>query len=107
CLANDKDLIITFHERVSEKPGPQTEKVIVQKASEGRSREYLGTMDVLICASIDGAFGLEFGTFFTDVYALRVDVEKGVPKWVCRVHPDGQRDLRCSFNVKDHEFEPD
>jgi len=104
----EKDLIITIHERVSEKPGDQTERVMVTKADGGgKNREYLGTMNVLICGSIDGAFGLEFGTYFSDVYALRVDVEKGKPEWVCRVHPDGKRDLRCSFpRAKEAEYEP-
>jgi len=104
----EKDLIVIFHERVSEKPSEGTTQVRVTPSGEGgRTREYQGLMDVLICASIDGAFGLEFGTYFTDVYALRVDVDKnGTPEWVCRVHPDGQRDLRCSWPVKHHEFEP-
>lgn len=106
----DKDLIIILHERVSEKPGEKTEKVRVTQTSMegGKSREYQGMMDVFICGSIDGAFGLEFGTYFSDVYALRVDIVDGEPEWVCRVHPDGKRDLRCSFPLaKDAEYEPD
>ena len=110
CLSQDKDLIVTLHERVSERPSPTTEKVNVKVGDKGeRQKIYVGDMDVLIAGSIDGAFGLEFGSYFTDVYALRVDVDKNkVPKWVCRVHPDGQRDLRCSFNTKGvTEFDPD
>lgn len=114
ALATDKDFIVTIHERVSERPGPQTERVMIKVTEKGeRRREYIGTMDVLIAGSIEGAFGIEFGTYFTDVYALRVDVEKGVPRWVCRVLPDGQRDLRCSFDTRNAkgemqaEFRPD
>lgn len=116
ALANEKHLIVILHERVSEKPGEQTGRVRVTTGSKGeKQREYLGTMDVKIAGSIEGAFGLEFGSYFTDVYGLRVEVDGDKPpKWVCRVHPDGQRDLRCSFaSQKDREgivvseFEPD
>jgi len=107
-LSNDKHLVCILHERVSEKPGLQTGKVIVTSGAKGeRSKEYVGTMDVKIAGSIEGAFGLDFGSYFTDVYALFVNVSREGPRWVCRVHPDGQRDLRCSFAVGDkHEFEP-
>lgn len=114
ALSNDKHLIVILHERVSEKPGQQTGKVMVTTGAKGeKSREYLGTMDVRIAGSIEGAFGLEFGSYFTDVYGLRVEAERDKPpQWICRVHPDNQRDLRCSFNTRDVkgvarlEFEP-
>ena len=110
ALSNDKHLIIILHERVSEKPGAQTGKVVVTTGAKGeKSREYLGTMDVRIAGSIEGAFGLEFGSYFTDVYGLRVEAERDKnPRWICRVQPDNQRDLRCSFDTKGVlEFEPD
>jgi hypothetical protein len=111
---NDKDLIFTIHERVSEKPGDRstgvrvTETPNVKTGVAMRSKEYLGTMDILIAGSIEGAFGLQFGTYFTDVYRLFIDMKGGVPTWRCRVLPDGLRDLRCSFNVKGvAEWDPD
>jgi len=110
ALSNDKHLVVILHERVSEKPGPQTGKVMVTTGAKGeKSREYLGTMDVRIAGSIEGAFGLEFGSYFTDVYGLRVEAERDKPpRWICRVQPDNQRDLRCSFDVQGKlEFEPD
>jgi hypothetical protein len=110
ALANDKHLVVILHERVSEKPGQQTGKVIVSTGGKGeKTREYIGTMDVRIAGSIEGAFGLEFGSYFTDVYGLRVEAERDkAPRWVCRVQPDNQRDLRCSFDTKGVlEFEPD
>lgn len=109
ALAYDKDLIITVHERVSEVPGEGAQKVLVkQNPKGGTTREYVGAMNVRIAASIEGAFGLEFGTYFTDVYRLFVKIEGGQPQWRCRVLPDGQRDLRCSFDVGHQaEWEPD
>lgn len=116
ALANDKHLVVILHERVSEKPGEQTGRVRVTTGAKGeKQREYMGTMDVKIAGSIEGAFGLEFGSYFTDVYGLRVEVDGDKPpRWVCRVHPDGQRDLRCSFAAQKtkegeviSEFEPD
>jgi len=113
CLCkifHSKNFVMILHERVSEKPGQQTGKVIVSTGGKGeKTREYIGTMDVRIAGSIEGAFGLEFGSYFTDVYGLRVEAERDkAPKWVCRVHPDNQRDLRCSFDTKNVlEFEPD
>jgi len=61
-----------------------------------------------LAGSIEGAFGLEFGSYFTDVYGLRVEAERDkAPRWICRVQPDNQRDLRCSFETKGVlEFEP-
>lgn len=110
ALANNKHLIVTLHERVSEKPGQQTGKVMVTTGAKGeKSREYIGSMDVRIAGSIEGSFGLEFGSYFTDVYGLRVESDRGgPPRWICRVQPDNQRDLRCSFDVDGAvEFEPD
>lgn len=106
---NDKDLIFILHERISEKPTESTRKVTIRVEKGVRQREYVGDMNVLIAGSIDGSFGLNFGTFFTDVYALKVRVDGNqVPKWICRVLPDGQRDLRCSYDVKGFaEWEPD
>ena len=108
ALAYDKDLMITVHERVSEVPGEGAQKVIVKRSPKGgSSREYVGAMHVRIAASIEGAFGLEFGTYFTDVYRLFVKVDNGIPQWRCRVLPDGQRDLRCSFDTEGvAEFPP-
>jgi len=113
CLDQKKDLVVILHERVSEKPGNQTGRVIVQQKPSEKggvvtTREYQGTMDVRIAGSIEGAFGLEFGSYFTDVYALHVDIVSGKPVWKCRVLPDGQRDLRCSFDVKGvADWDPD
>lgn len=109
CIQADKDLIVNIHERISEKPGEGTTKVIVSKGEGGRERTYTGTQDVKIAGSIEGAFGLEFGSFFTDVYHLKVNLDSSKnPVWRCRVLPDGQRDLRCSFDVKGvAEWEPD
>lgn len=109
ALSLDKDLIVTFHERVSEIPSESTSRVLVKSSEKGGvQREYLGAMDVKIAAAIEGAFGLTFGAFFTEVYALRVEIENGKPKWVCRVLPDGKRDLRTSFDVGGRaEWPPD
>jgi hypothetical protein len=105
---DDKDFIMILHERVSEKPTSSTRKVTITLNKGVRQRSYVGDLDVLIAGSIDGAFGLNFGTFFTDVYALRVALVGDTPKWICRVLPDGQRDLRCSFDVKGQaEWVPD
>lgn len=112
---NDKDLIITLHERVSEKPGDQTKSVIIKRDEKGQQqKDYTGQMEIKIAGSIEGQFGLDFGALFTDVYGLKVEIENNQPKWVCRVHPDGRRDLRCSakqqFNSTGQlisEFPPD
>jgi len=103
AIAQDKDLIFIFHERVSEVPGDKTDKVVLSRGEKGSlQRDYVGTMNVKIAGAIEGAFGLQFGTFFTDVYALYVEIINGVPQWRCRVLPDGKRDLRCSFDVSNH-----
>ena len=107
CLSTNKDLIMIFHERVGEAPSEDTKKVIVKQSEGGRQREYVGTMDVKVSAAIDGAYGKEFGTYFTEIYALEVKIENDKPRWVCRVLPDRKRDLRTSFDVKGQaEWEP-
>ena len=113
ALATGKDFMITIHERVNEKPGDRTKGVQVNEhvSPQGvpmRSKTYLGTMDILIAGSVAGQFGLEFAAHFTDVYRLAIDMVGDSPKWVCRVLPDGLRDLRCSHEVYGQaEWEPD
>lgn len=104
-----KDLIVNLHERVSEVPGEGNKKVTVTvSAKGGKQRTYVGDMKVKIAGSIEGSFGIEFGTHFTDVYALKVIMDKdNKPKWICRVMPDEQRDLRCSFSMSHTDWEPD
>jgi hypothetical protein len=105
--AHDKNIIFTVHERISEVPGPNV-KVIKRVGTGGEStREYLGALDLKIAASVPGQFGLEFGSYFEEVYGLNVDVVGSKPKWICRVKPDGKRDLRTSCNVSFDECEPD
>jgi hypothetical protein len=102
--ANDKDIIFTVHEKSSEIPGPNT-KVIRSKVGDMVQREYLGALDLKIAASVAGQFAIEFGSYFEEVYGLSVDINNdGKPSWTCRVHPDGKRDLRTSFNVTKSEF---
>jgi len=112
--SDDKDLIFTIHERVSEKPGDRSTGVRIIETPNpktgvpSKTREYLGTMDILIAGSIEGQFGLQFGAYFTDVYRLFIEMNGDKPEWKCRVLPDGLRDLRCSFDVKGKaEWEPD
>lgn len=115
AMNEDKHLVVNMHERVSEKPGDDVTQVRITKDAKGQtSKDYLGgKLDVKVAGSIDGSFGLNFGTYFTDVYALRVDIIDDLPVWKCRVHPDGQRDLRCSFPSQSRDnklivdFEPD
>lgn len=108
ALSHDKDLIFTFHEVASEVPGDTTTKVVVKQKEDVKQREYLGTMAVKIISAVEGSFARNFGAWFTDVYALSVEVTSDKPKWMCRVLPDGQRDLRCSFPVGEQaEWEPD
>lgn len=103
----DKNLILTVHERVSEVPNSST-KLIHEKDSQGQvQRVFLGSMDMRIAASLEGQFGIQIGSYFEEVYQLRVDMEGDKPRWICRVKPDGRRDLRTSFDVKELEFEPD
>lgn len=104
----DKDIIFTIHERVSEKPGDNTKGVRISQIPNTKTgesmqqKEYLGTMDILIAGTVDGSFGINFGAYFTDVYHTYVDVDDktGDPTWLCRVLPDGLRDLRCSNDVQ-------
>ena len=112
---NDKDLIVTLHERDKELSGDNTKGVIIKRDMSGNPvKDYIGQMDIHVVGSIDGQFGIDFGAMFTDVYSLRVDVNDRttVPTWMCRVHPDGRRNLRCSAkqqfkdNVLVSEFPP-
>lgn len=110
CIREDKDLIFTVHERVSEIPGDSTSKVIRRKdpISGITEREFIGTMDVKIATSINGQFGIEFPLHFEEVYHTYVEMDKDKnPVWRCRVLPDGRRDLRTSFPVKQAVFPPD
>ena len=104
----DKDLIISIHEREKDKPRPGT-VIMHSKGADGqRNREYIGILDLKMIPSIGGQFAENIARFFTEFYALKVVIDsKGVPQWRCRVRPDGQRDLRTSFPVKQDEFPPD
>jgi hypothetical protein len=108
ALSLDKNLIVTVHERVSEIPLSNT-KLMHEKDREGNvQRVFLGQMGMKISPSIDGQFGLQMASYFEEVYGLRVEVTDGKPKWICRVKPDGLRDLRTSCDVKDKvEFDCD
>lgn len=108
CRKNDKNFIITFHERVSEVPG-ENNKVIKSKGEGGVvNREYIGTMNMKIVPSIQGQFANEVGAYFEEFYALNVVMQDDKPKWVCRIMPDGRRDLRTSYTTtKDIVTEPD
>lgn len=103
---HDKDLIITVHEAISEMPVPGG-KVMLKQQGDMKTRDYVGPMNLRVKAAIQGQFGLEMGRFFNEAYALSVEMENDKPKWVCRVKPDGVRDLRTSFDVKGEEVEPD
>lgn len=108
----DKNLIWCVHQRVGETP-LENNKVIKSRGEGGVvNREYLGTMQVKIVPSIQGQFGLEMGAYADEVYGLDVVLDKdGKPRWVCRVVPDGRRDLRTSVPgismSETVEFEPD
>jgi hypothetical protein len=107
AIAQGKNLIVTVHEQVSDVPLPGT-RVLHEKNSEGRvERVFMGQMGMKIIPSIQGQFGSLMGSYFEEVYALRVDMVDGHPKWICRVKPDGLRDLRTSFAVAREEFDPD
>jgi len=105
----DKDLIFTVHEKVGEIP-TDTGKVIKRKGDGGIiEREYIGTMNVKVVPSIMGHFAYELAAYVQEFYALNVVLDKDrKPKWVCRVMPDGSRDLRTSYDTKGEvEVEPD
>ncbi len=103
-----KDLIFTVHERAGEIPGDRTSGVKYSTDAAGnRVREVIGTQDLRVWASIDGATGQLIGATMDEYYLLYLDVESKVPTWKCRVRPAGRRNLRTSFIVKQDEFEPD
>lgn len=105
---NGKDLILTVHERPGEIAGERTTGVIYGKDSEGnKTRQFTGTLDVKIWSSIDGATGQIIGASMDEFYHLYVKMENEKPTWVCRVWPDGRRNLRTSFKVGQAEFKPD
>ena len=105
--AHDKDIIFSVHERSSEIPGPNT-KVMQKRVGDMIQREYIGVLDLKVIASIAGQFGNELGSYFEEVYGLAVRLnDNNMPEWFCRVLPDGKRDLRTSFTVKQAEFPPD
>src|SRR5262245_9858337 len=106
ALANGKNLIMTVHERPNEVPRPTT-KVMYEKDAQGnKQRVYLGQLDMKIGPSIEGQFGLLMPSYFEEVYALRVEMKGDKPTWICRVKPDGLRDLRTSYDVGDKEEFP-
>ena len=113
CMENNLDLIVEVHERVVGEPGEKTtgvEIIEVASKSEGIStqRIYKGTQDISILASIDGQFGSLIGAQTDEYYHLFVDAsDKDHPQWRCRVWPDGRRNLRTSFSVKQAVFAPD
>lgn len=109
---NDKDLIVTVHERVKEEPGDATKGVRMERVGEGDNatlqKVFVGQQDVKVWASIDGAFGDLIGAQTDEYYYLYVDVaNKEKPVWKCRVWPDGRRALRTSFMLDKPEFECD
>ena len=112
ALENGKDLMLTVHERVKEEPGDRTtgvktETVVVGDAAT-QTRTFVGTQDVKVWASIDGAFGDLIGAQTDEYYWLHVEVDSNKnSKWLCRVQPDGRRSLRTTFKVDKVEFEPD
>lgn len=102
-----KDLIITVHERDKEKAGDRTTGVKYVDTKEGQQRVVVGTQDLQVWASIDGAFGELIGSFVDEYYWLHIKMENGEPVYKCRVRPDGLRNLRTSFLQKTSEHEPD
>jgi len=108
CIANDWDLIVTVHERFKEEPGDRTTGVRVEMVASGegtaQQRTYLGTQDVKVWASIDGAFGDLIGAQADEYYWLHVEMEDKKPVWKCRVKPDGRRALRTSFMLTEVEY---
>ena len=104
-----KDIIFIVHERPDEIPEDNA-KVMRSKDAQGIvRREYIGPMAVKIVPSIAGGYAKNMGKEFEEVYGLKVVVDDRTSdvRWVCRVHPDGKRDLRTSFKVEAAEFECD
>jgi len=107
AIKSNVDLIMTVHERTLEIPTENTKSTRTREGGVSR-REYIGILDLKIGASLEGQFGGILPSYFEEVYGLRVDIDgQRNPKWVCRVQPDGKRDLRTSYPVKQAEFEPD
>lgn len=102
---NDKDLIITVHERTKEEAGDRVTGIKLEPMAQpdggtALQKTYVGQMDVEVWASIDGAFGQLLGAQCDEYYHLYVDAtNKDKPEWRCRVWPDGRRSLRTSFMV--------
>ena len=108
AFENKKDIIFTVHERDKEKVGDRTQGVRIETDAKGNQvRTIIGTQDVKVWASIDGAFGELIGGSMDEYYWLHVVMENGKPVWKCRVHPDGRRNLRTSFKLEQSEWEPD
>src|SRR4030095_11183219 len=101
--AASKDLIITVHEKPYEVPLAHTRVVYDDK----NIRSFVGMLDLRVAASIGGQFANEMGSYFEEVYGLSVKIVNGKPEWICRVRPDGKRDLRTSHNVDKDEYPPD
>lgn len=110
---HDKDLIFTVHERIKEEPGDRTTGIRMEAVKSGEDvalqKTYLGTQDVKVWASIDGAYGDLIGAQMDEYYWLYVEIDGNkTPHWRCRVLPDGRRSLRTSFDVKGQVvWEPD
>lgn len=102
-----KDLIITIHEKPSEVPNANTRVRHTKDAQGNPTREFLGDLDLRIAPTVEGQFATKMFSYFPEVYGLRVDTTGGTPKWVCRLRPDGKRDLRCTYDVKGDEVAPD
>lgn len=105
---NHKDLILIVHERTGEVPGDKSKGVKYETDLKGnRQRIIQGEQDLKVWASVDGAFGQLIGSYVDEYYWLHIMMENGNPQWKCRVWPDGRRNLRTSFLVKEAEQEPD
>jgi hypothetical protein len=103
-----KDLILTVHERFGDVPGEKSRGVeYVVDAKGNRTRNVLGTQDLKVWASIDGAAGQLIGKDMDEYYHLFVEMIGDKPVWKCRVRPDGLRNLRTTFDVKQDEYTPD
>jgi len=104
-----KDLIFTVHERTLEIPREGATIIRMKDAAGIMRREVIGPQEMKIGALLEGQFPLHLPTFVEEVYALRVDMDEATkePRWICRVQPDGVRDLRTSHKVTKTEFNPD